>query len=149
MAIGKKTFEPLLLLLAIIMIFTGSILALGFGYAAWQVLYHPEKVSMVTYLINEVAATQDVPALTATVDGRVAEYKLSRSMKAFGLCYLFITGIGILVSIARGLSDIGVHIIKALWPAPVVQKRAATSKSMPPQSTPPRSEPPDSSRTAV
>lgn len=145
MAIGKKTFEPLLLLLAVIMIFTGSVLALGFGYAAWQVLYHPEKVSMVTYLINEIAATQDVPALTATVDGRVAEYKLSRSMKAFGLCYLFIVGVGILVSIARGLSDIGVHIIKALWPAPVVQRRANSATKTAPQAP----ETQESSRTAI
>lgn len=149
MALGKKTFEPLLLFLAIVMILCGSALALGFGYAAWQVLYHPEKVSIVTYIIGEIASTQETPALTATVNGQKAVYNLSTSMKAFGLCYLFITGLSLLISAARCMSDIGVHIVKALWPAPAAapKKRPPAGTNAPP--TPHAPEPQDSSRAAI
>ena len=112
-----KAFQPLLVLIAILMILSGAALALCYGYAAWQVLYKPEKVTVLTYILQNIADTTNVPAMTATVEGKTAVYNISPSVKMYGLCYLFIAGMGMLISVARCMSDIGVHIIKALWPA--------------------------------
>jgi hypothetical protein len=106
--------------IAILMIVAGAALALCFGYAGWQVLYHPEKVNALTYILENISTQTKVPALTAKMqDGRMAEYQLSPAMKMFGLAYLFVAGLSMLISIARCMSDIGVHIIKALNPPPV------------------------------
>jgi len=124
-----RSLSPLLLFIAIIMIISGAALALCFGYAGWQALYHPEKVTALTYILKDISSNTDIPALTAAMpDGRTAEYKLSPAIKMFGLAYLFIAGLSMLVSIARCMSDIGVHIIKALapQPQPAVKKKPAS-----------------------
>lgn len=128
----QQQLKPLLMLVALLLIAGGAALALCFGYAAWQVLYHPEKVDTLTYILGNLAKQKDVPAMTMVVDGRVGEYRISAPMKMFGLAYLFIAGLAMLVSIARCLSDAGVSILKAIWmpPAPV-RKPQATSQAQP------------------
>lgn len=111
----QQQLKPLLMLVALLLIAGGAGLALCFGYAAWQVLYHPEKVDTLTYILGNLAQQKDVPAMTMVVDGRVGEYRISAPMKVFGLAYLFIAGLAMLVSIARCLSDAGVNILKAIW----------------------------------
>ncbi|MDI1226958.1 MAG: hypothetical protein PSY14_04655 [bacterium] len=127
----QQQLKPLLMLVALVLIAGGAALALCFGYAAWQVLYHPEKVDTLTYILGNMAQQKDVPAMTMMVDGRVGEYRISAPMKMFGLAYLFIAGLAMLVSIARCLSDAGVSILKAIWLPP-----APTRKPQPPQATP-------------
>ncbi|HYD19245.1 MAG TPA: hypothetical protein VEF76_12285 [Patescibacteria group bacterium] len=118
----QQQLKPLLMLVAVVLILGGAGLALCFGYAAWQVLYHPEKVEVVSYVLNNIATQQESPAVTMHIDGRVGQYMLSPKIKAFGLAYLFIVGLGLLVSIARCLSDAGVHILKAIWAQPTPRK---------------------------
>ncbi|MEZ0262663.1 MAG: hypothetical protein ACAH80_16785 [Alphaproteobacteria bacterium] len=119
-----RALAPLLSVIAILMIVAGAALAGCFGYAAWQVLYHPEKVTTLTYILGNISSQADMPALTATLPtGQTAEYRISPAIKMFGLAYLFIAGLGLLVSVARCMSDIGVHIIKVLAPAPAAVKK--------------------------
>lgn len=120
----QQKLKPLLMLVAMILILGGAGLAICFGYAAWQVLYHPEKVDILSYILGNLAAQKDVPAMTMMVDGRVGEYRISAPMKVFGLAYLFIAGLAMLVSIARCLSDAGVNILKAIWLPPALPRKA-------------------------
>jgi len=130
------------MLIAIVMILSGAALALCFGYAGWQVLYHPEQVDALKYILGNISSTADMPALTATMpDGKLVEYKLSPQVKMFGLTFLFITGMGMLITIARCMSDVGVSIIKALTqPQPMKKKPAQlASTGNSPVNTPPQS----------
>jgi hypothetical protein len=120
----QQQLKPLLMIVALLLIAGGAGLALCFGYAAWQVLYHPEKVDTLAYILGNIAQQKDVPAMTMMVDGRVGEYRISAPMKTFGLAYLFIAGLAMLVSIARCLSDAGVNILKAIWLPPAPERKA-------------------------
>lgn len=133
----QQQLKPLLMFVALLLIAGGAALALCFGYAAWQVLYHPEKVDTLTYILGNIAQQKDVPAMTMVVDGRVGEYRLSAPMKMFGLAYLFIAGLAMLVSIARCLSDAGVNILKAIWAPPPARKpqQAAQAPQKKPEAT--------------
>lgn len=127
----QQQLKPLLMFVALLLIAGGAALALCFGYAAWQVLYHPEKVDTLTYILGNIAQQKDVPAMTMVVDGRVGEYRLSAPMKMFGLAYLFIAGLAMLVSIARCLSDAGVNILKAIWVPPPARKPQQAAQKKP------------------
>lgn len=129
----QQQLKPLLMLVALILILGGASLALCFGYAAWQVLYYPEKVDTLSYILGNLARQKDVPAMTMIVDGRVGEYRISAPMKVFGLAYLFIAGLAMLVSIARCLSDAGVSILKAIWLPPVPPRKAQPPAAVPPK----------------
>lgn len=89
-----KAFAPLLLILAVVLVAGGAFLSICFGYAAWQVLFKPQNVTMLTYILQNIADTTEIPAMTATIDGRTATYVISKPIRMFGLCYLFIVGLG-------------------------------------------------------
>jgi len=110
------TLRSVLVCLGLLLIAAGAGLALCFGYVAYQTLFAPEKVALITYLMQKVATTSDVPLFTANMDGRVATYHISDSLKIYGLVLLFLAGFRVLIATARCMTDTGVHIIKVLWP---------------------------------
>lgn len=136
-----KALSPVLMLIGMVMILGGTGLALCFGYVAYEVLYEPQKIKIVGFLLENIAEASNTPSVTGNVDGHPVTYNISTPMKAFGLCYLFIMGFSVLISTARCMSDIGVHIIKVIWPASPAPKKPAprpdaTKPPVPPASPP-------------
>lgn len=116
------TLRSVLVCIGILLIVSGAGLALCFGYVAYEALFQPEKVAVITMLMQKIVSTTDAPVLTANIDGKVATYHIADSLKVYALCMIFIFGFGLLINTARCLSDAGVHIIKVLWPAETAQK---------------------------
>ena len=113
------TLRPLLLGLGILLIATGAGLALCFGYVTYQTLFHPETSPLMNFLLQKAGTLAPDPILTATIDGRIATYRIPDSLKVYGICAVAIFGFGVLVNVARCMSDAGVHILKMLWTADV------------------------------
>ncbi|MDF3025109.1 MAG: hypothetical protein K0R10_2470 [Alphaproteobacteria bacterium] len=103
-----------LMILAMVLIVSGALLVMAFGYAAWQMIYHPENVEGLKYLFGKAMPGSEAPAFTFTDDGHVRKLEMNESVKMFFTIFLGIMVFRALIGVGGALTGTGVTILRVL-----------------------------------
>lgn len=115
MEFSLKVLAPLLLVIGIVLIVTGAILTLLYGHVAYQILYTPQNVPVLAYVLGHVPATIPVSSIKGTMGTTPFEITLPETFTMYSFTFLMFIGFGLLLSITRCLTWAGIQIVKALW----------------------------------
>jgi hypothetical protein len=110
-----RVLAPLLLALGIVLIVSGAVLALIFGHVAWQIIYAPEKVPVLEYILGHVPANLAPSSLKGSIAGQPFDIALPEAFTVYGTTLLMFIGFGMLLSVSRCLSGVGIQLVKAVW----------------------------------
>ena len=110
-----RVLAPLLLVIGVVLIVSGGVLALLYGHVAYQLLYTPQNVPILTYIMGHVPADIGNSSFKGTINGQSFELFLPETLTIYGTIFLMFVGFGLLLAIARCLSGTGIQIIKILW----------------------------------
>ena len=97
-----------------VLIVSGAVLVMAFGYAAWQMIYHPENVEGIKYLFAKAIPASETPAFTFTEDGHVRTLEMNDSVKMFFTIFLGIMVFRALIGVGGALTGTGVTILRVL-----------------------------------
>ena len=115
MEFSLKVLAPLLLVIGIVLIVSGAILTLLYGHVAYQILYTPQNVPVLTYVLGHIPATIPVSSIKGTMGTTPFEIVLPETFTMYGFAFLMFIAFGLLLSITRCLTWAGIQIVKALW----------------------------------
>ncbi|HYD19244.1 MAG TPA: hypothetical protein VEF76_12280 [Patescibacteria group bacterium] len=107
-------FRAPLTILSVVLIASGAVLVLAFGYAAWQMLFHPETVEGVKYVFAQSSGAIDAPAFTLDQDGRVTKVDMNDNVRMFFRIIIGVMVFRALVGVGGALTGTGVAILRAI-----------------------------------
>jgi hypothetical protein len=116
-----KTLAPVLLLVGIVLIIGGAALAMAYARVAYQVLYEPENIPVLNYLLGHISANYEAPSVKGVYGGQAFDILLPQALMTYGFTFLMFVGFGLLLNVSHCLLGMGVQIVKALWNGVMVQ----------------------------
>lgn len=115
MEFSLSVLAPFLLVIGIILIISGAVLAMIYGHVAYQIIYTPQNVPVLNYILGHVPATIPVSSIKGTMGTTPFEIVLPETFTMYSFTFLLFIGFGILLSITRCLIWSGIQIVKSLW----------------------------------
>ncbi len=103
-----------LTILAVVLIVCGAGLVMAFGYAAWQMLYHPENVEGLKYLFAKALPGSEASAFTFDDDGHIRKLDMNESVKMYFTIILGIMVFRALIGVGAALTGTGISILRVL-----------------------------------
>ena len=110
-----RILAPLLLVIGIILIVSGAVLTMLYGHVAYQILYTPQNVPILSYVLGHIPETIPVSSIKGTMGTTPFEIVLPETFTMYSFTFLMFIGFGILLSITRCLIWSGIQIVKSLW----------------------------------
>ena len=106
---------PLLLLLGVVLIVSGAVMALVFAHLAYQIVYTPQNIPVLTYILGHIPANIEPSSFKGTINNQTFEVFIPESLTIYSFTFLMFVGFGLLLGISRCLSGIGIQIVRVLW----------------------------------
>src|SRR5690348_14783883 len=94
-----RFLAPFLLLLGILLVVSGGALALIFGRIAYQMLYTPQDIPILTFVLGHVPANIATSSLKGTVGSQSFEVLMPEALTIYGFTFLVFIGFGLLLAV--------------------------------------------------